>query len=104
MSTGGEEVQPLQKQAAERVYHAENEGLDGKFSVDQKKSKQAQGCIDENGKVTDLESQLILEHGADAVEARRCKVVFDDEQFVVERKQHGEKNHGQAVKVETLVF
>ena len=92
----------LQDNADHRIDETEQKSLDGKFGIDQKESQDAQRCVDEDGKVADVEAEFIFEHGTDPVEACGCKVIFHDEKLVVAGRNDREYHHEKTVKVKSL--
>ena len=104
----GSQIELLQEEQRARIDEAEDEGLDGKPAVDQEKGEQTERHVDDQGKVPDAESAVrhIFQHGGDAVDAGRRKLVGRDEEFVVERKYDGERCDQQTVaeKAERSLF
>jgi len=81
--------QSLKKQKDERVGQAKDERALGKGPIDQKIGHNTQRHVDDQRHITDTKAGLVLDHGGNAVEPRRCKAVIDDKQLVVEGKQDG---------------
>ena len=64
-------------------------GAHGQALADLQIHHDGQGDVDEQGHVADADAGDVLDHGADAVQARRGELVREDEQMIIQRRDHG---------------
>lgn len=82
------QVELIQEQQTQREGHHIDHTAAGHGTTDLPQNDQSQRDVDEQTQIADADAGYILNHGADAVETGRCKVVRKDKQLIVEGTEH----------------
>ena len=91
----GAQVHLPQDQGDGGEHQHERQSLAGEVPVHLFPRQQDQRQVDEQGDVADVDVQQILQHGGQAVDARRGEGVGEDEQLIADAHQAGQGRHGQ---------
>ena len=88
------EIHLSQNQRHGGEHQHKGQGLAGEVRVHLLPGQQDQRQVDQQGEVADVDVQQILQHGGQAVDARRRKGVGKDEQLIADAHQTGQGRHG----------
>ncbi len=88
INDGIQGIYVLKDQIGHRVDHTEHHGFDTELAIHIKERKGAKRHVHDQRKITDAEPAFVLDHGGNAVETRRGKVVGCDKQYVGKTQQH----------------
>ena len=92
----GGHIHPVQNQKAHGKHHHIDHAPHGNGLADLTIDDQCQRDIDQQAHIAYADAADLLDNGADAVQSRRGEGIGKDEQFIVQRRQHG---HGDDHKI-----